>query len=364
VRRLVPIGLALLVVRLATSATAEEPRPAVPAWPTRDWPRSEPAAQGLDAARLARLVELIRANERYPGLHALLIVRNGQLVVEEYFAGWTADRLHMQQSVTKSFTSALVGIAIAQGAIAGVDAKVLDFFPGVTVQNLDDRKRAMKLEDLLTMRSGTDYHERGPDSPHFTLNAMSGGWDRFVLDRPMVRQPGTHFSYDSGAVILTSAILKRTTGFHADEYAVPHLFRPLGIERAEWIKNREGHPHTGGGLSLRPQDMAKLGLLYLRDGRWEERQVVPAEWVRASFSRHVELGHGETTGYGYWWWISRPDPQGDGRTPIYSARGAFAQYIFIVPEHDMVVVVTGNTRDDRSLEFLYEHILPAVRRKR
>lgn len=310
----------------------------------------------------------IEAGREFPDLHGLLVVRNGYLVLERYFDGWTAERLHTQQSVSKSFISALVGIAIDRGAIAGTHEKVLDFFPERrSIRNVDERKRAMTLEHLLTMRSGTDYHERGADSPHSRLNRLSRGWDRFYLDRPMASAPGTRFQYDSGGVILLSSLLQARTGLHADAYAERHLFAPLGIERTRWYRNAEGHPHTGGGLSLRPRDMAKLGLLYLRGGRWGDRQVVPADWVARSTSLQVARRRGEhEIGYGYLWWILEPDPAGDGRRHIYAAAGFMGQYIFVVPEHDMVVVVTGGTGsyadETRPVGFLYSHILPSVSR--
>ena len=334
--------------------------------PPPDWPRAEPESQGLDTVRLERLVQAIEDGREFPDLHGLLIVRSGYLVLERYFDGWTADRLHTLQSVSKSFTSALVGIAIDRGAIASVHEKVLGFFPGRRpIRNLDERKRAMTLEHLLTMRSGTDYHERGADSPHSRLNRLSRGWDRFYLDRPMASAPGTRFQYDSGGVILISSMLKARTGLHADAFAERHLFEPLGIERSRWYRNTEGHPHTGGGLSLLPRDMAKLGLLYLRGGRWGDRQVVSADWIARSTSLQVERRRGEhEIGYGYLWWIHEPDPAGEGKQPIYAAAGFMGQYIFVVPEHDMVVVVTGGTRsyadETRPVGFLYSHILPSV----
>jgi len=297
----------------------------------------------------------------------LIIVRNGHLVVEEYFSGNQAESIHELQSVTKSFTSALVGMAIGQGKIKGVEEKVLDFFPDIkNIQNMDERKASITLKDLLTMRSGTDYHERGSGSPHFQLNRLEKGWDIFYLNRPMVHRPGTYFLYDSGGVILMSSILKRRTGMHADKFAEKYLFPPLGIEKVEWFKNREGHPHTGGGLRLLPLDMAKFGLLYLREGKWEGRQIVPAWWVKESFEKHVTLTRRGrwTIGYGYLWWIQPPDPEGSKKHNIYAARGAYGQYIFVIPEHDMVVVVTGRTRSGSQfrspIEFLYSHILPAV----
>jgi len=336
------------------------------------WTRSTPDEQGLDSRRLEGLVNEIRRGELYPRLHALLIVRHGLLVVEEYFNGWRADRLHMLQSVSKSFASALVGIAIARGEFKGADEKVLGFFPDMKgIANMDERKASMRLEDILTMRTGTDYHERGPDAPHFQLNRLARGWDKFYLDRPMLRPPGTFFQYDSGGVILLSAMLKNRTGMHAADYAERFLFKPLGIENKFWFANGEGHTHAGGGLALTARDTAKFGLLFLRNGRWGGQQVVPEDWVRRSSRMHVEFeaagpkGPG-AVGYGYLWWILFPDPGGKEPQDIYAAIGKNAQYIFIVPRRDMVVVVLGDTRtaadQNKPVGFLYEDILPAVRR--
>ena len=334
-----------------------------------EWPVSTPEAQGLDPESLGELVKQMGEGVRFPRLNCLLVVRHGYLVVEEYFRGFKADRIHTLQSVSKSFTSSLVGMAIARGEFNGVEEKVLDFFPDMEgIANLDERKSSMRLQDLLTMRSGTDYHESGSDSPHFQLNALPTGWDRFYLDRPMLRAPGTFFLYDSGAVIVTSSMLKNRTGLHADAFMERFLFAPLQITKKFWFKNQEGHPHTGGGLHLRPRDTAKFGLLYLQGGRWQGEQVVPEDWVRESFRKHVDLGTKPTgtIGYGYWWWILAPDPEGEGKENIYAAMGFRAQYIFVIPEHDMVVVVNGDTRsgtDQRKpIAFLYSHILPSVRK--
>ena len=331
------------------------------------WNISSPSEQGLDADTLTELVDLIREGQRYPRIHSLLVVRHGRLVVEEYFNNWKADRLHMLQSVTKSFMSALIGIAIGRGEIKSVDEKILDFFPDMKdIANMDDRKASIRIQDILTMRTGVDYHESGPDSPHFQLNRLPTGWDKFYLDRPMAREPGRGFNYDSGGVILLSAILKSRTGKHADVYADETLFKSLGIEKYSWMKNQEKHPHTGGGLVLSTRDMARFGLLYLNNGKWEGEQVVPEEWVRESFKMHHNFGDpgGDTVGYGYLWWIQKPDPQGKGEQYIFAARGAFGQYIFIVPEHDIVVAVNAHTRSGTEqraiIEFLYDYILPAV----
>lgn len=366
------LGLALIIVPLlAASAAPAAPsqastQAAVPTW---DWPVSTPDKEGLDGAALAGFVAEIRQGDVLPRLHYLVIVRHGRLVLEENFHGWGPGKVHMLQSVSKSFTSALVGIAIARGEFKGVDEKVLDFFPDLKgIANLDERKAAMRLEDILTMRTGTDYNESGDSSPHGQLNRLTTGWDKFYLDRPMVQAPGTGFQYDSGGVILISAMLKRRTGLHAREYAREHLFKPLGIEKFWWGGNAEGHTHTGGGLNLSGRDAAKLGQLYLNKGRWGDVQVVPESWVRESLKMRVDLTvPGQPpSGYGYLWWVWAPDPRGKSGEYIYAARGRFGQYIIVVPEHDMVVVFLGDAKDrpemNKPISLFYDRILPAVRR--
>jgi CubicO group peptidase (beta-lactamase class C family) len=339
-------------------------------WPNDDWVRSKPESQNLDSQKLNLLISQIQEGTRFPDLHSLIIVRHGFLVVEEYFKGYKANKMHTLQSVSKSFTSALVGIAIHLGQIKGVKERLLEFFKDKkSIKHLNQWKKEITLQDLLTMRSGTDYHERYRGAPHFQLNKLDSGWDDFYLNRPMQNQPGTQFQYDSGAVIITSSVLQRCSSLHADDYAQKYLFPHIGIKQFNWFKNKEGHPHTGGGLHLLPLDMARFGLLYLRKGDWKGKQVVPSKWVGESFKKRVNLDHrgrNHVIGYGYWWWILEPDPQGEKKDNIFAAMGFMAQYIFVIPEHDMVVVVTGGThsgRDQRKpIEFLYSHILPSVKR--
>ncbi len=351
-------------IKTAVPAGVSGRRPA--AW---EWPVSTPEEQGLDSNKLAEFEGLIRKGVLCPRLHALLIVRHGYLVVEDYFNGWQRDGLHTLQSVSKSFTSALVGIALARGEFKSVDEKILDFFPDYKeIAHMDERKAAIRLKDILTMRAGTDYHEQGANSPHEQLNRQLKGWDKFYLDRPMINPPGSQFRYDSGGVILLSAMLKRRTGMHAHEYADRFLFGPLGIEKKLWLRNLEGHTHTGGGLALTARDTAKFGLLYLKNGRWGNEQVVPEDWVRESFQTHVDLTvQGQPpSGYGYLWWILAPDLRRESRQAVYAARGRFGQFIFVVPEYDMVVVMNSYARPgidkDNFMSLFYDQILPTVRR--
>jgi CubicO group peptidase (beta-lactamase class C family) len=325
--------------------------------------------QGIDMSRLSKLVDEIRdEGTPYPEIHSLLVMRGGELVLEKYFNGSYNNDLHTIQSVTKSITSAAIGIAIDDGLISNVSEKMVDFFPeqrSVLVQ--DERRARMRLEDILTMRTGTDYNENGTGSPHFQLNDLTTGWDDFWLARPMVNEPGGFWRYDSGGVIALSAMLKDRYGSHADVYIDEKLFSPLGITRRKWFRNQELHPHTGGGLNMRALDLLKIGQLYLQKGKWNGQQLISEAWIDASFKRHYTFSNapGSTSkriGYGYLWWLLQPDPAGDG-TPIYAAMGYRGQYIFIIPEHDMVVVVTSWMPVNISSEpvnFLYSDILPAV----
>jgi len=338
--------------------------------PTKEWPRSSPAEQQLDTEKLNEVIRLINEDDELPDVHSLLIVRNGYLVVEEYFGDHNAETIHTLQSVSKSFASALIGIAIEQGKIKSVDEKIVGFFPEFkNILNLDERKKAIRIKDLLTMRSGTDYHERDSGSPHHQLNALARGWDRFYLNRPMINNPGEYYQYDSGGVILLSSILKKQIGMHADKFADKYLFPALNIKETKWFRNEEDHPHTGGGMHLLPRDMAKFGLLYLREGVWENKQLIPKKWIEQSFKMHVEFGEkarGKDVGYGYLWWILQPDPTGNAKAYIYAAEGFMAQYIFVIPEHDMVVVYTGGARSGfahrQPINYLYSHILKSVKK--
>ena len=365
-RKALILGLLVSALALAGAWSQAVSPPTAPAW---DWPLSKPEEQGLDPKVLAEVVELIRTGDLLPRLHYLVIVRHGRLVLEENFHGWGPGKLHTLQSVSKSFTSALVGIAIARGEFKGLDEKILDFFPDMKgIANLDDRKALLRLEDILTMRTGTDYHENGPDSPHYQLNALATGWDKFYLDRPMLGPPGKEFRYDSGGVILLSAMLKARTGMHAEEYASRFLFKPLGIEKWFWVRNTEGHTHTGGGLNLAARDAAKLGQLYLNKGRWGDVQIVPEKWVEASLKMHVDLtvAGQPPSGYGYLWWVWAPDYRGKTGEYIFAARGRGGQYVIVVPEYGMVVAMCGDAKpgpeSSKPIEVFYDRILPAVRR--
>lgn len=324
---------------------------------------------GLNSTKINHLIKLIE-ERTFPEIHSLLIVKDDSLIVEKYFSGYLRENLHTLQSVSKSFTSAIIGIAVEKGVISNPTAKILNYFPQYTnIENMNDWKRDIKITDLLTMRSGTDYAEGFTNSPHDQLNRLNSGWDIFYLNRPMLCEPGTRFNYDSGGVILLSAIMNNINRTHIDVFANQFLFPQLGIIEKQWYKNSEGHPHTGGGLSLKPKDMIKLGMLYLNKGKWKGSQVVAESWVNKSFEMHVDLrpvfrDDPYIRGYGYLWWILKPATNSKTNQYIYAAMGAMGQYIFVIPEYNMVVGVTAGTTTYNNYrnpqKFLYENILDAV----
>jgi len=340
-------------------------------YPTSQWRTSFPSEQGLDAKILKKLVKRLRKN-KIAAIDSLLVVRNGYLVVDEYFNGSRPEDLHTLQSDTKSVTSLLIGIAAQQGMISSLDQQVLDFFPEYRrIRNVDDLKSAMTLRDLLTMRTGLDWGEDPyQGSPLFQLNNCRCDWLKFVLDWPMRETPGTRFEYNSGGVILLGGVIRNVSGMPTDFFAQQKLFDPLGIAQVRWAYGEPDNlPHTGGGLNMKARDMAKLGYLVLKKGLWEDKQVVSREWLDESMQHHVR--HPRTFGshpvdYGYLWWLLPLDgsgtDQGD-QADIYTAAGARDQWIFVIPRYDMVVVVTGNTVSTfaQPVDFLYNDILNAVR---
>jgi CubicO group peptidase (beta-lactamase class C family) len=269
---------------------------------------------------------------------------------------WTRDTKHNVYSCTKSVISTLIGIAIEDGFIDGVDQPILDLFPGRIASNLDANKRKMTLEHVLTMSAGLEcrdsylYEWRG-------LEQMrdSEDWVQFMLDLPMAEEPGSRFEYCNGASHLLSAIIQNTTGLTALEYAQERLFDPLGIADVEWPSSPEGTSIGYSQLQIRPHDMAKIGYLYLNGGQWNGQQVVPAAWVETSTREHISADTLQE-GYGYQWWV---DIAG-----TYMALGYGGQYILVVPEEDLVVVTTGRmTGEDFWIpeRMLKEFIIPAVK---
>lgn len=330
------------------------------------WQTAPPEAVGLDRARIEALLQEIRGGG-HEHLHSMLLVKGGKLVVEEYLNGYYRQRPQDVASVTKSVTSILVGIAIQQGAIAGVDQPLVELLPEYAdLLDADPAKRELRLWHILTMTSGFEWDEEtypyGDPRNDCTQMQQVADPVRFVLERPLAYEPGTHFQYSGANSMLLSAIVKRQTGVQAHQFARAALFEPLDISGARWGLYASALTDTDGGLSLRPRDMAKIGLLYLDGGAWNGRQVVPSSWVEASTQGHVAADAGAE--YGYQWWRTGIRV-GLGRADTYFASGFGGQAIHVFPEQDMVVVLTndwtpgsGNTMQNVAL--MSEYVLPAA----
>ena len=306
----------------------------------------------------------------YTNIHGILLVRHGRLLLEEYFAGmgvdtmytrYARDTLHELASVTKSVNATLVGIGLCEGWIAGLDEPVTSYFPEFPESAGDPAKRPIELRHLLTMTAGLQWDESSspygdPRNSHTSLDAAPQPI-RWVLEQPLVVPPGRQFVYNSGLSITLGGVVARLTGESTDAFAARRLFAPLGITAFEWSRYKDGTVQTGGGLSLRPRDMAKIGQLYLDGGTWSGQRVVCQEWVGMATAQQVE-----GVDYGYQWWLTRFDVSGTSERSFY-ASGRGGQFIFVLPELSLVAVFTGGNTDERYLQpfgMMKRHVLPAV----
>lgn len=330
-------------------------------WPTNGWESATPEEHGMDSATLAEMFDYMpRSVAQGHSMMSVLVVRDGCLVLEAYFHPYGPDDRNDLWSCTKSVTSMLIGIALAEGYLDSLDQHVLDFFPDRTFRQVDERKQAMTIRDLLTMQTGLDWPEdlySYQDPNNIVIRMInSSDWVQFVLDHRMIHEPGTAFEYNTGASHLLSVILERATQMRAQEFAQEYLFGPLGITNLDWLNDPQGSSSGGHGLILTPRDMAKLGYLYLRQGEWNGVQIVPAEWVEVSTQQHVAMpflyGSLFRYGYGYQWWVF-PE-MNEYEHGVYSAIGYQGQYIFVVPDQDVVVVLTQWDMRIRSQDSIHD----------
>ena len=336
-----------------------------------------PGAVGLSEDALSAIHQDIQ-NGRYGYIDAFLVARHGKIVFEQYYENdypsiykqeaatpgalvindpsgpynyfnpwwhpyYRNTTLHSMQSVTKSVVSALVGIAISRGEFLDLDTPVLEFFEEATVLNIDRRKRDMTVRDLLTMSDGLQWDENLPynDSDNsFAVMALAHNWMRHTLDLPMGSEPGTTFNYNSGATLILGHIFRLATGTDIEEYAVEHLFTPLGIDDYYWDRTPYGLTDTQEGLYISARSLAKIAQLFLQKGRWQDEQVVPATWVEESIRPRYPTGAAGDEAYGYLWW-SRPYTFEEKSVRAYFGKGFGGQRPIFLPELDLVIVLTG-----------------------
>jgi hypothetical protein len=348
----------------------------IPAKTNDGWETGSPETENLDAGLINQLFERI-ADHFYTNVHSVLLVRDNKLVVEEYFPGfqpvigpsleqepdWNGkyqmhdrDTLHTLQSATKSVNSVLIGIAIDQHLIRGVNEPISTFFPEYK------GKGDIRLRHFLSMTAGLEWNEQQVPytDPGNDCNRLNHTNDpvRFLLERPIVTKPGAKFAYNSGVAVALGEIIRKVSGLPVNQFAESNLFKPLGISNFAWKGTfPNGVIHTGGGLYLRPRDMAKIGCLMLNHGHWEGKQIVSEDWVRESTQKQAPDGE-----YGYQWRLPSFKVHGQ-MIPSFLAAGGGGQCIFVFPGLNMVVVFTGWNEDNfgQFIDMVERYILPAAR---
>ena len=391
-----PRVLALLaLVTMPAGVGQSAPTSGAP-WPTHGWPRATPASVGLEQRVLLGL-DTDLARGKYRLVDSFEVFRCGKEVFSRnykhdyakiygkeartkgplnarltgrynYFdPAWHpyyhGSPLHTMQSVSKTVTSAIIGIAMTAGDFkAGLDTPVLSYFDADKVKNVDERKRRMTLKDVLTMTTGLEWIEDVPyDDPRSDSSLMEAtdDWVQYVIDKPMAHDPGTVFNYSSGATELLAQIFKKETGQDIEAYGAAHLFGPLGM-RHHWKRTYLGVVDTEGGLYLTGADLAKIGYLYLNDGVWDGQRLISDAWVRQSLTPAVETGW-QGLRYGFKWWLQTA---ASGNQEVWHAIGFGGQRLMVFPSTQLIAVFTGweILKDDAFSAELAERLMPAVRR--
>jgi len=358
-----PLLTLALVLSVPRCSDAPSP-PAEAAQPNQesDWPVSTPEEQGVDSENLLQMIKTIRKEDR--NVHSILIVRHGRLLLEAYFSPYKKDFKHIIFSATKSISSLLVGIALQEGFIKSLDTPLVDFFPEYRgkLANLDERKKALTLKHVLTMTDGLDWIDwpyRVERHGDFLNLLSSADGAKYYLDKPMKELPGGKFNYNSGSSYMLAAIIQKATGKNALEFGREKLFRPLGITDIAWGKYQAGIYCGGSEFFIRPRDFAKIGSLVLNQGKWEGKQVVPAEWISEISREHVKSDFLQF-GYSFQWYIDETLPE-----KSISAQGLGGQYLFVVPGQDLAAVFTAGmirgSEADTPFFYLRDFILPALK---
>ena len=333
------VRLAALLALLSARHTAEAAEPL---------PRATPEEVGVSSAQLLEFVDAL--DTRIVSVHSVMVLRRGKVIAEGWWEPHDAQTPHVMWSVSKSFTSAAVGLAVEEGRLSLSDP-VLKFFPDEAPADPSPNLKAMTVRDLLTMTCG---HDREPPL------GRGRGWVRSFLRHPVPHEPGTHFVYNSMGSFMLSAIVQKVTGETLRDYLVPRLFEPLGIDTPRWDTNPDGICVGGWGLFLKTEDMARFGQLLLRRGDWNGRQVLPRGYVEAATSKQVDNARGWiamnpdwSAGYGYQFWMARHN--------AFRGDGLFGQYIVVVPDEELVVALTSRTMQmPAEVSLIWEELLPAL----
>jgi len=344
------------------------------------WAVASLADEGMDEARITTMVQRIYSGT-YSGIDSVAIVHNNKLVLFEQvrtelgqFDSWINNQdpyRHVLHSTSKSFTSALIGIAIDQGYIDSTQVRFYDLFNYGAYRNWDPRKADMTLEDALTMRLGLEWDEwslpySNPNNDLVFLENNNTDWSKALLDLPMAYDPGTVFVYNTAATIAIGQALENATGIPMADFANQYLFYPLDITTAEWGRTPTGLPNGGSGLFLLTRDLAKFGQLFIDDGNWQGQQLISPAWIADSVVRRVDLSASFTysDGYGFQWWMNDFTHNGQD-VEAYVTAGYGGQYMFCVPSLDLVVAFTGHNYNNSDgvgnlFTMMQNFILPSI----
>jgi CubicO group peptidase (beta-lactamase class C family) len=310
-------------------------------------PRSTPEDQGISSQAVRDFVSTV---DKIDTLHSFMLVRHGHVVAEGWWKPEAPDKPHVLHSLSKSFNSTAVGLAIAEGKLS-LDDPVLKFFPTDAPAEPSENFKAMKVRDLLTMTCGHDTEAK---------SARGAPAVKDFLAQPVPHKPGTHFLYNTMGSYTLSAIVTKTTGQTSLEFLKPRLFEPLGIENPDWPSSPEGNSLGGYGLKLCTEDIAKFGLLYLQKGKWNGKQLIPEYWVEQATSKqvpndqegHSKIGIDWVQGYGFQFWRCTHN--------AFRGDGANGQLCVVIPEKDAVIAITADTNKFQDeMNAIWEKLYPA-----
>jgi CubicO group peptidase (beta-lactamase class C family) len=326
------------------------------------WETASVYETNIDAEKLVGLIHNIRKGD-YKNIDSLLLVKDGKLIIEEYFNDFDREKAHQIRSATKSIGSMLTGIAIDHHFIKGTDENIYPYFKNDEIgRKWHEKAKDITLKNLLTMTSGYACDDHGVQSFECEkAMVQSDDWVAYALNLPMAYNPGKHWAYNSSSLILVSETISRTSKMTIPDFADKYLFKPLGIDEFHWGFSPKGRAFIAGNAKMKPRDMAKVGLLMLNRGRWNGKQVISERWITESTRAHEKSNN--HTGYGYLWWIGQ-QMFGQKNIAAYWAAGNGGNYIFVSPALALVVVFTGGNYNSilevQPLGMLINYIIPAT----
>jgi CubicO group peptidase (beta-lactamase class C family) len=330
------------------------------------WPLSE---EKVNTEKLAELEKAI-ADEKFRQISSVVIIKKEELLWEGYFNGWSPDNIHDTRSVGKTFASAVLGIAIAEGHIKSLDQTLGDFYKIREYANYSPKKEAVKLRDLLTMSSAFKGSDNDPDSPGNEGNMYDRpDWVKWALNLPMDtnKENGKQWDYFTAGVVLLGDILDKKVPGGLEAYAHEKLFKPLGIKKHRWQYTPMGVANTAGGLRMTAREYARFGQLYQNKGRWNGKQIIPEDWVAASFTKHQKVNPNGSLHYGYLWWNKSYYVQ-DNAYEVFACNGNGGNKIFVFTGQPWVVVITATAYGQsyahpQADEMMEQYIIPAILNK-